>query len=193
MPPERARDELQKRIAEIWEPHAANVAERDALGAAHVKSVNENLKKPLTTITQVGEWVRGFGEAADPLIEDNDDGEIIGRAQQGVLYGPMGTGKTAVANEMGLAVATGAGMGRQHIETQPLFRSLKGRVLVAIYEDPFDYRRRIIALAKTHGVTLNDLDWAIVSADLNVTKEKDRAALLQRIRTDAAVNGPPAL
>lgn len=37
------------------------------------------------------------------------------------------------------------------------------------------------------------MDWAIVSTDLNVTKEKDRAALLQRIRADAAANGPPAL
>jgi hypothetical protein len=121
LPPERARDELQKRIAEIWEPHAADVGARDVLGAALVKKLFENLKKPQTTITQVGEWVRWFGDAADPLIEDADDGEIIGRAQPGVLYGPMGTGKTAVANEMGLAVATGAGMGRQHIETQPLF------------------------------------------------------------------------
>lgn len=64
---------------------------------------------------------------------------------------------------------------------------------MAIYEDPFDYRRRIIALDKVHGVDLDTLDWAIVSADLNVTKEKDRAALLQRIRADAAANGPPAL
>ena len=193
LPPER-RDELQKRIAEIWEPHAADVAARDALGAAHVKCHSENIaKKPQTTITQVGEWVRGFGEAADPLIEDSDDGEIIGRAQQGVLYGPMGTGKTAVANEMGLAVATGVGMGIQHLETRPLYRSLKGRVLVAIYEDPFDFRRRMIALAKVRDVNLDALDWAIVSADLNITKEKDRAILLQRIRHDAAANGPPAL
>ena len=200
LPPERARDELQKRIAEIWEPHAADVGARDALGATITERIlaswtarQATADRPKTTITQVGEWVRGFGDAADPLIEDADDGEIIGRAQQGVLYGPMGTGKTAVANEMGLAVATGAGMGRQHLATQPLYRSLKGRVLVAIYEDPFDYRRRIIALDKVHGVDLDTLDWAIVSADLNVTKEKDRAALLQRIRTDAAANGPPAL
>jgi RepB DNA-primase from phage plasmid len=33
IPPER-RDELQKRIAEIWQPHAAKMAELDALGAA---------------------------------------------------------------------------------------------------------------------------------------------------------------
>jgi hypothetical protein len=192
-PPER-RDELQKRIAEIWEPHAATLAAHDAFGAAHVKGLSANIaKKPQTTITQVGEWVRGFGDAADPLIEDADDGEIIGRAQQGVLYGQMGTGKTAVANEMGFAVATGAGMGIQHLETRPLYRSLKGRVLVAIYEDPFDFRRRMIALAKVRGVDLDTLDWAIVSADLNITKEKDRAILLQRIRHDAAANGPPAL
>jgi AAA domain-containing protein len=195
LPPER-RDELQTRIAEIWEPHAADVGARDALGVALVKGLLETFassKKPKTTITQVGEWVRGFGEAADPLIEDSDDGEIIGRAQQGVLYGPMGTGKTALANEMGLAVATGVGMGIQHLETRPLFRSLKGRVLVAIYEDPFDFRRRMIALAKVRGVNLDALDWAIVSADLNITKEKDRAILLQRIQHDSATNGPPAL
>ena len=139
-----------------------------------------------TTITQVGEWVRNFGDAADPLIEDADGGEIIGRAQAGVLYGPAGTGKTAIANEMAFAVATGAGMGAQFLEKQPLYRSHKGRVLVAIYEDPFDYRRRLLALAKARAVDLNSLNIAIVSADLNVTKEKDRAALLQRIRTDAA-------
>lgn len=195
IPPER-RDELQKRIKEIWQPHAADVAARDALGAAHVKSLFENLaspKKPQTSIIPIGEWVRGFGEAADPLIEDADGGEIIGRAQQDVLFGGTGTGKTAIANEFIFAVAPGAGMGIQLLNPQPLYRSQKGRVLAAIYEDPFDYRRRMLALAEVRGVNLDTLDLAIVSADLNVTKEKDRAALLQRIRDDAAVNGAPAL
>ena len=130
-------------------------------------------------IVQVGEWVRNFGDAADPLIEDIDGGEIIGRAQQGVLYGPQGTGKTAVAIELAHAIATGSGMGIQHLTAEPVYRSMKGRVLFAIYEDPYDFRRRMIALAQVRGVDLDVLDWAIVSADLNVTREHDRASLLQ--------------
>ena len=197
LPPERRRDELQKWIVKIWQLHAA-VVERDAFGAEIVRQLLEGPHRRTTqalktAITQVGEWVRGFGAAADPLIEDADEGEIIGRAQQGVLYGPMGTGKTAIANEIAVAVATGDGMGIQHLNEQSLYRSQKGRVLFAIYEDPFDFRRRMLALAKVRGVDLDVLNLAIVSADLNITKEKDRAALLERIRADVAVNGPPAL
>ena len=195
LPPER-HDELHKRIAEIWAPHAAEVEKRDALGAELVKGLLENhaaSKKPQTSKVQIGEWVRSFGDAADPLIEDIDGGEIIGRAQQGVLYGPQGTGKTAVAIELAHAIATGSGMGIQHLTAEPVYRSMKGRVLFAIYEDPYDFRRRMIALAQVRGVDLDVLDWAIVSADLNVTRERDRASLLQRIRNDAAANGAPAL
>ena len=145
-----------------------------------------------TSIMQVGEWVLQFGNAADPLIEDADGGEIVGRAQQGVLYGPQGTGKTAVAMEFCLAVESG-GMGHVPFGAQPLFRAQKGRVLFAIYEDPFDYRRRMLALAKTRGVDLSGLNWGMVGADKNITNERDRAKLLEEIRDDAAVYGPPAL
>ena len=41
LPPER-RDELHKRIAEIWAPHAAEVEKRDAFGAELVKGLLEN-------------------------------------------------------------------------------------------------------------------------------------------------------
>jgi AAA domain len=148
-----------------------------------------NQAKP--AIISVAEFVRGFGTAPDPLVEDADGGEIIGRGQQGALYGLAGGGKTAVLNELFLAVSSGAGMGFQHLQTQPLFRSVKGRVLAAIYEDAVDYRRRILALAKARGLDLDTLDWGIVSTDLNITKDRDRALLLQRIRDDAATNDRP--
>lgn len=139
-------------------------------------------------IVQVGEWVQKFSNAADPLIEDADGGEIIGRAQQGVLYGPYGTGKTSVAMEFCLAVVSG-GMGRVPLSEQWLFPAQKGRVLYAIHEDPFDFRRRMLALAKTRGVDLNSLNWGMVGADKDITKEKDRAELLKEIRDDAAAHG----
>ena len=176
-------EEISRRVANWLE--YKHVLERDALGA--------KLAEARTAIIPVGEWVREFGKAADPLIEDADEGEIIGRGQQGVLFGLQGTGKTSVAIEMALAIATGAGMGRAPLASEPLFRSQKGRVLVAIYEDRFDYRRRLIALAKTRGADLDALNWGMVGADQNITRDRDRAALLQQIRDDTAVNDAPAL
>jgi hypothetical protein len=147
------------------------------------------------TIIQVGEWVRNLfaNSSPDPLVEDGYGGEIIGRAQQGILYGPTGTFKTAIGNELMFAVSTGCGMGRQALTDMALFRAQKGRVLSAVYEDKRDYARRMQAIAKARNVNLDDLDWAVVSTEFNITVPKDRAELLRRIAVDASKHGPPAL
>ena len=190
--PERLAKELLDNVLAKREPAQEEAAQGQANQAPNTQSPSASTK-PKTSIISIGEWVRSFGKATDPLIEDADEGEIIGRGQQGVLFGPKGTGKTSVAIEMACSVATGLGMGIIPITNQIICRSQKGRVLFAVYEDPFDYRRRILALSKRRGVNLDTLDWSIVGTEQNVTKEKDRAELLRQIRSDAAASGPPAL
>ena len=146
-----------------------------------------------TGILQIGEWIASLGASPDPLIEDGQNGEIIGRAQCGLLYGPSGTAKTAILNEMLLAVASGRGFGHRPLIDATVFKSGKGRVLIGIYEDPMDYSRRMRGIAATRGIDLSTLDWAVVPSDLDVTTDRGREDLLRRIRADAAAHGPPCL
>jgi 5S rRNA maturation endonuclease (ribonuclease M5) len=147
-------------------------------------------------IIQVAEWVESFANiSADPLIEDHiNGGEIIGRAQAGFLYGESGLLKTAIKNEINLAIATGTGLGRLLLSDQPVYKALaKGWVLSAIHEDPIDYQHRLKALAKARGFELKDLPWAIISNDLNIFIKKERQELVERIERFAELNGPPVL
>lgn len=145
------------------------------------------------SIMQLADWVEDQGSDTDPLIEDVESGSIIGRGEAGIIFGPTGTGKTVVVNEFALGISTGRGVGYTALTDQPIYPCTPGRVLVAVYEAPQDYKRRLRALAKHNAIDLADLNWAIISADLDITRDKDRALLLQRIRADAEKHGAPAL
>ncbi|MBR1362931.1 AAA family ATPase [Bradyrhizobium ottawaense] len=144
-------------------------------------------------IQELGEWVNESAEDQDPLIDDIESGSIIGRGEAGVIFGPTGTGKTAVANAFHLALASGFGLGKAHLTGQPLYPCNSGRVLVAVYEAQGDFRRRARAIALDSGVPLASLNWGIVRADLDITQERDRGVFLDRVRRDVKRHGPPAL
>ena len=145
------------------------------------------------SILQVADWVDDQGPDVDPLVEDIESGSIIGRGEAGIVFGPTGTGKTVIVNEIALGISTGRGVGCLPLRGDAIYRCSQGRVLVAVYEAPQDYKRRLRAIAKHHDIKLSDLDWAIISADCDITRDKDRALLLQRIRADAEKHGAPAL
>jgi AAA domain len=169
----------------VWEPPAGN-------GHDEAPPEGEMVHDGVPGIVQVGEWCRSLGVSTEPLIADANGGEIVGKGQIGVIYGLQGTGKTAVEIAMGFAIEGGDGFGRAHLIPDPIYRANKGRVIFAIYEDPHDFRRRLIAQAQRRSVNLDDLNLAIISDTLNIAREKDRAELLKRIKDDAAQHGNPA-
>ena len=182
-------------LAREYGADLSEIATRDAKSSAKPRTEQQEEapgEESGATIIPIGEWISKFNSASDPLIEDIS-GEIIGRGQQGVLYGPTGTGKTAILNEFILAVATGTGLGRIPLTTVPIYRSVKGRVLSAVYEDPLDYRRRIFALAADRGVDLAILDCGMVPPHLDITRERDQTTLLNSVRAVAEKNGTPSL
>lgn len=144
-------------------------------------------------IQELGEWVNESADDPDPLIDDVESGSIIGRAEAGIIFGPTGTGKTAIANAFHLAVASGLGLGKTHLAGEPLYPCKPGRVLVAVYEAQGDFRRRMRALALDTGLDLSSLNWGIVKADLDITQERDRGIFVDRVRQDVKRHGPPAL
>ncbi|WP_038946798.1 AAA family ATPase [Bradyrhizobium genomosp. III] len=172
----------------------------DHYGIAHVgETIGDALKAGEAVeidpgIEDVAHWVEFGEEDPDPLVADIESGAIIGRAEAGFIFGPTGTGKTAVANAINLAIASGSGLGKAHLTGQPHYACKAGRVLVAVYEAQADFRRRIRGIAKESGIELSHLDWGIIKADLDITLERDRKLFVERVRKDTTRNdGKPPL
>ncbi|MDA9482955.1 hypothetical protein XI07_13125 [Bradyrhizobium sp. CCBAU 11445] len=173
------------------------------LGENYIKeAIADALKEPEDEIEEaddpgiqdVAHWVEFNDDNPDPLIADIEGGAIIGQAEAGFIFGPTGTGKTAVANAINLAVATGLGLGRAHLTAEPYYASKEGRVLVAVYEAQTDFRRRMRGIAKESEIELGHLDWGIIKADLDITLERDRRIFVERVRKDTGRNdGKPPL
>ncbi|MET4425848.1 AAA family ATPase [Bradyrhizobium sp. RT3a] len=147
-------------------------------------------------IEDVAHYVEFSDDDPNPLIEDLESGSIIGCGETGFMYGPTGTGKTAISNALNQAIAEdGKGLGRPHLADGPIYPAKAGRVLVAVYESQPDYRRRMRAIAKEGGIELSHLDWGIIKADLDITAERDRKLFVERVRKDTVRNGgkPPLL
>lgn len=144
------RDDLAKRVEEAWNPHAAEIAEKDALGARLVAQLLESRAKRTAATPELrtvdADTLHGI--PVPPRLFHVDG--IIPARNVTLLTGDGGTGKSLLALQLAASTALGCkwiGREVQH-----------GRALYLSAEDELDeLHRRLSQIVTAYGRSLADL------------------------------------
>lgn len=101
--------------------------------------------------------------------------EVIPAADLVAVYGASGSGKTFVVLDMVMAIARG-------VPWRGL-RTHKGRVIYVVTEGSVGFRRRLLAYAKHHDISLDDVDIFAIPDSPSLLDKKDCDALIKAIRS----------